>query len=336
MLFHNIKYYTLATVKEKAVIFWLMIFPVILATFFHVALIGVYDQDIKFNTIPVAVTVKMENPNFRKVMDGLSEGDDAMFKTTYADEEEALKLLDDGDIEGVIYVDPKLSLSVKTQGLDQTIIKSFIDRYSVTESVIIENAMKNPKSIQDVTEAFSQELKANEQLKLTDGNLNIYMTYMYNLIAMVCVLGTTVGIDIARKNEASLSSVGIRNCVSPTMKITKSFAGLISGCIVQSVCSLIAAIYIVFILRDDLGVSFPMVALTAIVGSWMGVAIGFFLGTVGKFSEGARQGLAIAFSMVLCFLSGLMVGDMKSIMMENLPWFNNINPAALVDRKSVV
>ena len=115
-----------------------------------------------------------------------------------------------------------------------------------------------------------------------------------------------------------------------TGKLTKNFAGLISGCIVQSVCTLIAAGYIVFVLRDDLGIPFPMVVLTSVVGSWMGVAIGFFFGTVGKFSEGTREGLSIAFSMVLCFLSGLMVGDIKTVMMEKVPWFNNINPAALV------
>ena len=48
MLFHNIKYNTLASVREKSIIFWLMLFPVVLATFFHVALIGVYDKDILF------------------------------------------------------------------------------------------------------------------------------------------------------------------------------------------------------------------------------------------------------------------------------------------------
>lgn len=35
-------------------------------------------------------------------------------------------------------------------------------------------------------------------------------------------------------------------------------------------------------------------------------------------------------SMLMCFLSGLMVGNMKPIMEEKAPWFNNINPAALV------
>ena len=62
----------------------------------------------------------------------------------------------------------------------------------------------------------------------------------------------------------------------------------------------------------------------------MGVAIGFFFGTIGKFSEAARAGLSIAFSMLLCFLSGLMVGDMKVICMEKVPFFNNINPAAVI------
>ena len=34
--------------------------------------------------------------------------------------------------------------------------------------------------------------------------------------------------------------------------------------------------------------------------------------------------------MAMCLLSGLMVGNMKAIMADKAPWFNNINPAALV------
>lgn len=329
-MFHNIKYYTLATIREKDVIFWLMIFPVILATFFHVSLIEVYNKDIVYNSIPVAVVEKQENKTFHDVMDSVSEGDDALFDTTYADEEKALDLLDGGEVKGVIIADGELSLKVTSQGVDQTIIRSFLDRYSVTESVIIENAAKDPTSIKAVSEAFTEELNANERKDVSDGNMNTYMTYMYNLIAMVSILGTTTGISIASVNEANLSSLGIRNCVSPTGKLSKNFAGLISGCFVQSICSAIAVFYVVYVLRDDLGVSTPMALLTAIVGSWMGVAIGFFFGTIGKFSEGARVGLSIGFSMLLCFLSGLMVGDIKSLLMEKLPWFNNLNPAALV------
>ncbi|MBR1751339.1 MAG: ABC transporter permease [Ruminococcus sp.] len=330
MFFHYLKYFTLSTLREKSVIFWLMLFPLILGTFFHAALIGVYDKDIKFSEIPVSVVVKRENPNFKKVMEQVSSGDDALFTTSYDDEDAAKEKLESGEVKGIIYVEPLLSLTVKSSGMDQTVIRSFVERYSTTESVIINAALNNPQKISEITESFSEELKANVAVPLTDGNMNTYMSYMYNLLAMVCVLGTTVGMNIALLSEANLSAVGIRNSLAPNSKLTKCFAGLVSGCMVQTVCSLIALIYIKYILQDDLGVSLPVAALTVMVGSWMGVAIGFFFGSVGKLSEGARQGLAIAFSMLLCFLSGLMVGDMKAICMEKIPFFNNINPAALV------
>ena len=73
-----------------------MIFPLILATFFHVSLIEVYDKDIVYSAIPVAVVEKQENKNFRQVVDSISEGDDAFFTTTYTDEDEALEMLGNG------------------------------------------------------------------------------------------------------------------------------------------------------------------------------------------------------------------------------------------------
>lgn len=330
MFFHNVKYYTLDTIRQKPVVFWLMMFPIILSTFFHAAFSGIYEKDFLNNAIPVAVVVKRDNPNFKKVMDELSKGEDKMFDTTWTDEEQALKLLEDGDVIGVIYVDPALSLSVRTDGLDQTIIKTFLDRYSVTESVIIENAIKNPSSINDVSAAFSQELNAVRAQKLSDGNMDVYVTYMYNLIAMVCVLGSTVGLSIALNNEANLSSVGMRTALSPTSKLQKCFAGLVSGCIVQTFCSLIASIYIVFVLKEDLGVPFGMVTLVAVVGSWLGVSIGFFFGSVGRLSISARTGICTSVTMFCCFLSGLMLGDMKMTVEENAPIINRINPPALI------
>ena len=34
--------------------------------------------------------------------------------------------------------------------------------------------------------------------------------------------------------------------------------------------------------------------------------------------------------MVLCFLSGLMIGDIKGMIADTVPWFNYINPVAII------
>ena len=46
--------------------------------------------------------------------------------------------------------------------------------------------------------------------------------------------------------------------------------------------------------------------------------------------EGAKNGILLAASLGLCFLSGLMFGGMRLIIEENVPIINRINPAAVI------
>ena len=47
-------------------------------------------------------------------------------------------------------------------------------------------------------------------------------------------------------------------------------------------------------------------------------------------SEGMKIGILISVSMFFCFLSGLCVGKMYALVERYAPWFNRINPAALI------
>jgi ABC-2 type transport system permease protein len=46
--------------------------------------------------------------------------------------------------------------------------------------------------------------------------------------------------------------------------------------------------------------------------------------------ESAKTGVVMSFSMLMCFFSGLMVGNMKAVIAAKVPWLNMINPAAVV------
>lgn len=83
-------------------------------------------------------------------------------------------------------------------------------------------------------------------------------------------------------------------------------------------------------LKIDFGNRLPLVYISGIIGSLMGVSLGFAVGSFGRMSTKAKEGVAMSVSMLSCFFSGLMEGDMKAIVAEKAPWFNEINPAALI------
>ena len=45
MFLHNLKYDFIQTIRQKEIVFWLMMFPIILGTFFKMAFGNIYQKD---------------------------------------------------------------------------------------------------------------------------------------------------------------------------------------------------------------------------------------------------------------------------------------------------
>lgn len=330
MFRHLFKYDFINNIRQKDLIFWMMCFPIILGTFFNLAFGNLYEKNEIFTEIPVAVTMNKEDTAFREVMDSLSEGDSPLFKVQYTDMEKAEELLKNEDIKGIICVDDKVSMSVAGSNIEQSIIKSFLEQYEAQKTIITDTALNNPEKLPAVIESLTKEINCIETKELSGGNMNEYVQYFQNLIAMVALYGTMSGLYAAISNEANLSAIGARKCVAPTHKLKSIIANFLAAFCAQMICVFISITYIVFILKIDMGDKIPMIYLSGIAGSFMGVSIGFFIGSIGRMSEGLKTGIAMSFSMFCCFLSGLMVGNMKAVINQYCPFVNKINPAAII------
>ncbi|MFR1841187.1 MAG: ABC transporter permease [Oscillospiraceae bacterium] len=330
MFFHNFKYSLKNAFRQKEFLFWILAFPIILGTFFYVAFNSMYEKESMFNKIPVAIVENTENTAFKEVIKELSSGEDAMFDSKFTDSQTALDMLKTNDIIGIINVDSELSLTVSNDGIKQTIIKSFLDQYQIRESIIMETVNNNPQNLQSVVDAMSQEINCNESLFLSNGNMDAYIQYFYNLIAMAAFFGSISGLYIAINNQGNLSAIAARKCISPTNKLTSITASLLASFVAQVICVSIGITYILFILKVDMGDKIPMVYLSGAVGSLTGVTMGFFIGSFGRLNQNVKMAISMSVTMLSCFLSGLMVGNMKSVIEMYAPIVNRINPAALI------
>lgn len=330
MFFHNFKYSLKNAFRQKEFLFWILAFPIILGTFFYVAFNSMYEKESMFNKIPVAIVENTENTAFKEVIKELSSGEDAMFDSKFTDSQTALDMLKTNDIIGIINVDSELSLTVSNDGIKQTIIKSFLDQYQIRESIIMETVNNNPQNLQSVVDAMSQEINCNESLFLSNGNMDAYIQYFYNLIAMAAFFGSISGLYIAINNQGNLSAIAARKCISPTNKLTSITASLLASFVAQVICVSIGITYILFILKVDMSDKIPMVYLSGAVGSLTGVTMGFFIGSFGRLNQNVKMAISMSVTMLSCFLSGLMFGNMKAVIEQNAPIINKINPAALI------
>lgn len=330
MFLHNLIYEIKSSFRVRNLLFWLILFPIILGTFFKIAFGSLYGKQTKVTAIPTAIVETADNEVFRSVIESVSGSDEALLDAEYLSEDEALKKLKDGDIKGIIYSGDKLTLTVSGDGAEQSVLKLFVEQYMLREKIITDTMTSDPSKMQAVIAALSEEINTSEEAKLTNGNLDFYIQYFYNLIAMVAMYGSVTGLHVAIGQQANLSELGARKNCSATPKSVGILASLTGTWIVQSICMIICVSFTAFVLKVDYGDRLPLVYVAAICGGILGVSFGFFIGSIGRMKQGAKVGISMSVSMTMCFLSGLMVANMKPIMAEKAPWFNNINPAALV------
>ena len=331
MFMHIFKYELKGGLRAKDMLIWLVLFPILLGTVFKVGFGSIYEKTEKFNSIPVAVVEESENTAFRQVVENIESADEPFIKVSFTDKEKAEKLLDDGDVEGIIFSGDKLRLTVKEKGLRETMLKSFVEQYSVREKIAMDVINTAPEKAQEVITALTSETVSScREIPVTQGNPDVYAQYFYNLIAMVAIFGCITGMTVTSRTQADLSALGARSCCSPVPKSISVLASLASSFLLQTVCMLICVTYLAFVLKVDFGDRLWLVYPTAVFGGIVGVSFGFMVGSLARVNEKVKTAILMTTSMLLCFFSGLMMGNMKAVVAEKAPWFNNINPVAVI------
>ena len=296
MFLHLLKYELKVGLRNKDLIIWLVLFPIVLGTFFKVAFGSIYEKTDKFSSIPVAVVEKSENPAFKQVLDGIESSNEPFLKVNFVTREKAEKLLDDGDVEGIIVSDGELSLTVKEKGLRETMLKLFVEQYKVREKIAMDAINTSPEKAQEViTSLTSETVSSCRKIPLTQGNPDVYIQYFYNLIAMVAMFGCMTGMHITMQNQADLSALGARNNCSPVPKSKSVLASLVGSFIMQTLCMVLCVTFLAFVLKTDFGDRLWLVYPTAVLGGILGVTFGFMVGSLacknGSLEDGNDQDL---------------------------------------------
>lgn len=342
MFMHEFRYFLLKQVRNRIDLFWSLVFPLILGTLFYIAFSNIANSTEIFHSIPVSVieTDLSEHSSFSEAIDSLSSEENSesepLLDVTYDTSDDAGKKLLSGEVEGILSVDEndqiQLTISPDSDTLNASILQTFVQEYNVKSATVADIMSTQPDKMPVILETLSntENVSFLNEVSLTDGNLDIFTQYFYNLIAMACLFASFAGINIAIKNQANLSEIGARTRVSPTNHLVRILSEFSACVLIQTLCIFVNLCYILFVLKIDFGSSTPLIFLTALIGTTLGVCFGFFVGCLGHISEGSKIGILISVSMAFSFLSGLMVDSMRMLIEKNIPLFNKINPAALI------
>ncbi|MDO8685951.1 MAG: ABC transporter permease, partial [Clostridiales bacterium] len=220
MFSHIFKYRLKCYLRDRQMIFWTLLFPVVLATLFNLAFSNLSSME-NFKKVEIAIVDNQEFQSNEYFKSAITTVSTKMFGVTYTDREGAEKLLESNMISGYIYLEDGIRLVVRHSGLNQTLIKAFLDDYLQTEKVISDIISKNPEVLK--SKSFIAELSTRKdylkEIPISRAAPNSTVIYFFALIAMACLYGSFWGIRIVTEAQADLSPQGARVNIAPIHKL---------------------------------------------------------------------------------------------------------------------
>ena len=332
MFAHIFSYRLKCLLRDKSNIFWTMLFPLLLATFFQLAFSNLATNE-KFKAINIAVVNNaawQENESLRQVMDEVSNGDDRLFNLTVVSVEEAENLLNENKISGYIFADEPIQLVVSKSGMNQSIIKSFIDNYMQSSATYKSIITEDPSKAAQLADSLSDHRTYVQQTKLPGGEPNYVVNYFYSLIAMACFYGGFMGMREISDIQANISPIAARVNVAPVHKLKTFIFSSAASLLILFSEMLILLGYVTLVLKVQFGGRIGYILLTTFIGSITGLTFGSFVSVLVKKSTGAKIGILIAVTMLCSFLSGMMQQNIKYLISRDMPLLSWINPLNLL------
>ena len=140
-------------VRDKAAIFWTLMFPVILGTLFYMAFGKIFESYV-VEPIKTAVYFETDNEEVKEhvieVLDNIRVNDKEVLAATYDEDlENAQKLLEDDKIGGIIKVaeNGKFTVVVRSNGNQATMLDIITSTYNEQLDLIQKVSEEHPEKL---------------------------------------------------------------------------------------------------------------------------------------------------------------------------------------------
>lgn len=315
MFGHNFKYSLKILFKNKGLLFWTFIFPIILGTLFNLAFSNI-EKTETFNSIDVAIT-QNNDIYIKNTFDALEK--EKVVKIQNDDLENSKKLLENKKVVG--YIDNN-TLYINSNGGEETILKSIMDEILINKD-IYEEYLNNGK--------FPNNISTNYKItNVTRKNISYTMIEYYTLIAMAAFYGAAIALTMINYLLPNVSTSGKRINISPAKRGTLLLSSFCASIVVQIIGMVILFFYTIFVLKVDYGDNLQYVFLLTFFGILASLSLGTFLASILKTNSNNKLGILIAITMTLSFFSGMTGITMKYVTDKNMPIINYLNPCNMI------
>jgi ABC-2 type transport system permease protein len=320
-ILNYIKYELKIFLGEISNMFWMMIFPILLLTFFTITFGGIRFYEYKFEKAVIAyhensfMTLYMvEGAKDLPDMTTLDKTrlENSLFKGQMMTKEQALEALKTDQIDA--YVDKDLNLVISKNGISQMIM----DEVIVTAKQVFRLGL--PLESYDFNRVYVENIK--EKYSSID-------LIFYALFAMISLYGAYISVNIGNRLIVRDKTVALRNVISSTPKTWQVMISIVSSFLWSLFMVITLVIYSEFVLKQhffSLDIKNIPILLAALI---FGITWGLFIGTIIE-KESTQQAALISSLLIMSGISGFFSNSIEILIQRVFPQIIKYNPVSMI------
>lgn len=317
--------------RNKETLFWNLIFPIALASLFYFAFNNLWTFN-SYETMKIAYV--SEDAPESSLLEALNQAkindDTMMFEVASTDKEEATRLLKADKIEAYIVYDSTPHLFIEEAGINETILKSFLDSWQRMELTVQIIMKENPQAIEQGLIKDIMQQEEFIQPRQNGKKMNPTLTLFYSLLAFTCILAGNQGLGEVINIQADQSTRGARVNVSPVHKMRLFLCNMAAAFTVHIINLLMLFFYMYAVLKIEFGDNMIYIILLCLVGSLAGIFLGAFIGVCVRGKTTVKEATLIISNLVGAFLAGMMAPGIRGFVSAKVPIAAYLNPVSLI------
>ncbi|MCO6541940.1 MAG: ABC transporter permease [Lactobacillus sp.] len=321
--------------RNRSLIFWTLIFPIVLGLFFKLVFNNLDQAAMLTTKTPIAVVGNNQDSQYlTQILTQAKSQQHHLYRVHHLTSMQANQSLNNDKIVG--YYDTRtnpVKLIVVNNSEQQAILRSILSQYEQNRTLTMNLLKSGQISAAHLASEMPKQPQRHYTQNIAQGRKFDSMSfYFFTLVAMTIGFGFSFGIKNANDEQANQSANGIRINLTPTSKLMMITSNLIAALIVlYSIILLVLAVFH-FGYQIDFGHRWGAILGVCFIGSALQICLGKFLGNIlAQKNYSQKLGFGYFIIIILSMLAGMMgTQDIKYWIDIHLPLLGKLNTVNLI------
>lgn len=335
MIIHLYLYRLKILLKNRSLIFWTCLFPLIIATVYFLIFYNASEDKELFN-VPIAIQEVNETKSVGDYLSSIKSKEGiSLFLVTYVSSAEGESLLLNDMVDAYISYDDNFNINSRESN-NKSLLKTYLDIY--LEKVEIKNEVKDTLLQEKEISGILQEKEVSGAFHDKTWNYVTYEAvtnsskslYFYAVIAFACILGSNWGFKEMMDFYGDGSFIGLKIQISTMEKKYLILSNITAIMTIHFSSVLILLFYLVEVLNVIVKRNTPIMILIVFLGSFVGITIGASIFMLLQTNKRVKRAVLNTFIIVGGILSGLFYPNVNYYIIKKVPMIHYLNPASLI------